>query len=404
MSVAGDQPLHGDGAESLTGDAREASAAQKRVERGGFLVFLALVTLAFLAIAWPFAAPVLWAALAAIIFQPLYRRILSWRPGHENQAALATMIVVTFAVVLPAVLIGMAIVAQAIGVVVAFQEGRIDVASWFAQLMDVLPARVQASLAQSGWGDLSAVQARIQDFVEQSAGLIATQALAIGGSVAGFVLALGVALYVAYFFLRDGRAIGYAVVRALPMERAIAERVADRFLTIVRATIKGSGVVGLVQGALGTITFWIIGFPSALLLGLLMAIASLLPAVGPALIWVPVAVYLLATGAVWQGVVVVVSGVAVVGLSDNLLRPVLVGRDTGIPDWMILVTTLGGLALVGLSGIVLGPLAAGLFIAGWSILSEQREKASGATPATGPAIAPEIAPDIGRGTPPATPR
>ena len=161
MSVAGDQPLHGDGAESLTGDAREASAAHKRVERGGFLVFLALVTLAFLAIAWPFAAPVLWAALAAIIFQPLYRRILSWRPGHENQAALATMIVVTFAVVLPAVLIGMAIVAQAIGVVVAFQEGRIDVASWFAQLMDVLPARVQASLAQSGWGDLSAVQVSV---------------------------------------------------------------------------------------------------------------------------------------------------------------------------------------------------------------------------------------------------
>ncbi len=389
MSQTGDQPPPEDRADTLTGDAIEASSAENRIERGGFLVFLALATLAFLAIAWPFAAPILWAALAAIIFQPLYRRFLDWRPGHENQAAVATLLVVTFAVVLPAVLIGSAIVAQAIELVVAFQEGRIDVAGWFAQIMGALPTRVQAWLAQSGWGDLVAAQSRIQDFAEQSAGLIATQALAIGGGVAGFVLALGVSLYVGYFFLRDGSAISHAVVRALPMERAIAEQLADRFVTIVRATIKGSGVVGLVQGALGAITFWIVGVPSVLLLGLLMAIASLLPAVGPALIWVPVAIYLLATGAVWQGVVVIASGVAIVGLADNLLRPILVGRDTGIPDWMILVTTLGGLSLIGLSGIVLGPLAAGMFIAGWSILSEQRKQAFGAAPGSSPGSSPE---------------
>lgn len=104
-----------------------------------------------------------------------------------------------------------------------------------------------------------------------------------------------------------------------------------------------------------------------------MAIASFLPAVGPAIVWVPVAIYLLATGAIWQGIVVIVSGVALVGLVDNLLRPMLVGRDTGIPDWLILVTTLGGIAFLGLSGIVVGPLVAGLFLASWSILREQRE-------------------------------
>ncbi|MBU2340782.1 MAG: AI-2E family transporter [Alphaproteobacteria bacterium] len=393
MSEAGGKPLRRhETADSLGGDAREASSAENRIERGGFLLFLALATLAFLVIVLPFAAPILWAALAAIIFQPLYRRFLDWRPGRENQAAVATLLVITFVVVLPAVLIGSAIVTQAIEVVVAFQEGRIDVAGWFAQIMGALPTRVQAELAQSGWGDLVAAQERIQDFAEQSAGLIAAQALAIGGGVAGFVLALGVGLYVGYFFLRDGSAIGHAVVRALPMERSIAERLAERFLTIVRATIKGSGVVGLVQGALGAITFWIVGVPSVLLLGLLMAIASLLPAVGPALIWVPVSIYLLATGAVWEGVVVIASGVAVIGLADNILRPILVGRDTGIPDWMILVTTLGGLALIGLSGIVLGPLAAGMFLAGWSILSEQREDAAGDAPETAPETAPGTAP------------
>ncbi|MCL4672376.1 MAG: AI-2E family transporter, partial [Sphingomonadaceae bacterium] len=124
---------------------------------------------------------------------------------------------------------------------------------------------------------------------------------------------------------------------------------------------------------LGAITFWSAGLPSVALFGVLMAVFSFLPAIGPALVWVPAAIWLLATGAIWQGVVVIFSGVAVIGLADNLLRPMLVGRDTGIPDWIILVTTLGGIALLGLSGIVLGPLVAGLFLAGWSIVHEQRE-------------------------------
>ena len=136
-----------------------------------------------------------------------------------------------------------------------------------------------------------------------------------------------------------------------------------------------------VQGALGAITFWIAGVPSALLFGVLMAIVSLLPAVGPALIWGPVAIYLLATGEIWQGIVVIASGVAVIGLADNLLRPMLVGRDTGIPDWVILVSTLGGIALMGLAGIVIGPLVAGLFIASWAILREERGLPAPVTPA-----------------------
>ena len=217
-----------------------------------------------------------------------------------------------------------------------------------------------------------AMEAQATEFVQASLGLIAQQALAIGGSVFGFVLGFAIALYVGFFLLRDGRAISEQLLAALPFERGIADRLAERFLILVRATIKGSVVVGLVQGALGAITFWIVGIPSVLLLGVIMAIASLLPAVGPAIVWVPAAIYLLATGAIWQGVVVIVSGVAVIGMIDNVLRPILVGRDTGIPDWMILVTTLGGIALFGLSGIVIGPLVAGLFLASWSILGEQR--------------------------------
>ncbi|MBX7481868.1 AI-2E family transporter [Qipengyuania sp. 6D47A] len=345
------------------------------VERGGFLLFLALVSLALLAVVLPFFTPLLWATLGAILFQPLYRWFLARRPGKESQSALASMVVIMFAVVLPALWIGSAVVDEAAGLFVAFQDGNIDVSTYFQQVFEALPANIQTSLESAGLGDLGAIQRRATAFIEASLGLIATQAIAIGGSVFGFVLGFGIALYVGFFLLRDGQTIGEAVLAALPMERSVADRLAERFLTIVRATIKGSVVVGLVQGALGALTFWIVGIPSVLLLGVIMAIASLLPALGPAIVWVPAAVYLLATGAVWQGIVVVVSGVAVIGMADNVLRPILVGRDTGIPDWLILVTTLGGIALMGLSGIVVGPLVCGLFLAGWAIFAEQRAAA-----------------------------
>ena len=118
--------------------------------------------------------------------------------------------------------------------------------------------------------------------------------------------------------------------------------------------------------------FLFAGVPSALLLGVLMAILALIPAVGTALVWVPAGIWLIATGQLWAGIFVLGAGFLIISSVDNVLRPILVGRDTGIPDWIILVTTLGGISLAGFSGIVLGPLVAGLFLASWSILQEQR--------------------------------
>ena len=350
----------------------DADKQGKPLEQGGFLLFLALVTGAFLVVILPFLQPVLWAVLAGIMFRPLFVKFLALFPGHEGRAALLTLLVIFIAVILPGFLIGSAVVEEATQLVNAFRTGQIDVAQWFAQILAALPERIRTPILQSGWGDLDAVQARAQALLQDSLGLIAQQAVSIGGRVFGFVLAFGIALYVTFFLLRDGAEVGEEVLRCLPFERSIADHLGERFVNIVRATIKGSVLVGLAQGALGALTFWIVGIPSVLLLGVIMAIASLLPALGPAIVWIPVAVYLLATGAIWQGVVVIVSGVALIGMIDNVLRPILVGRDTGIPDWLILVTTLGGIALMGLSGIIVGPLVAGLFIAGWSILADQR--------------------------------
>ena len=141
----------------------------------------------------------------------------------------------------------------------------------------------------------------------------------------------------------------------------------------IRATVKGTIVVAVLQGALGGLIFWFLGIRAALLWAVLMAFLSLLPAVGAALVWLPVAIYFVVTGAVWQGLVLVAYGVLVIGLVDNLLRPILVGTDTKMPDYVVLISTLGGIEIFGVNGIVLGPLIAAMFTVVWDIFSASRQ-------------------------------
>ncbi len=357
---------------------------RKRVENGGLIVFLAIVTVGLILVVSSFLGALFSAVLAALLFQPLFQRLLRRWPDRRNTAAAVTLLIITVAVVIPALVLSSLVVEQAAGVYAQIRSGQINFATYFQQVYGALPMRLQRLLDGAGLGSFERAQVQISQALSSSASTLARRALSIGANAAGFLLAFGVSLYVMFFLLRDGERIGPAVVRALPLEASIAERLADKFTSVVRATVKGSGVVALVQGALGAVTFWIVGLPAALLWGMLMVIAALLPAIGPAIIWAPVAVYLLATGAIWQAVVVVVSGVVVIGLADNILRPILVGRDTGIPDWLVLVTTLGGIELVGLSGIVVGPLAGALFLTGWQILTEQRRPGE-AVPAEDPA-------------------
>jgi len=345
---------------------------RRRLESGGLILFLTLISIGLLVVVSSFAGALLWSVLAAILFQSLFRWLLARWPGHRNRAAATTLLIILFAVIIPALAITGMVIDQSAGVYARVQSGQIDFARYFQQMHDALPQWVQRPLDRSGLGSFDLAQARVTQGLRSSFQTIASQALSIGRNAAAFLLAFGVGLYVTYFLLRDGDRLASAIRDALPLEREVADRLLAKFVAVVRATIKGSVVVGLVQGALGAVTFWIVGVPAALLWGLLMALVSLLPAVGPALVWGPVAIYLLATGAIWQGVVVIVSGVAVIGLADNILRPILVGRDTGIPDWLVLVTTLGGIEVAGLAGIVVGPLVAALFIAGWQILTEQR--------------------------------
>lgn len=344
------------------------------LQQASFLIVLAVVSLLMAVIVWPFAQPLLWAGLSAIMFQPLYRAMLKRMRGRRNPAASVTLLIIFFVLMVPALWIATLVVREAIMLVATLQQQPLDLAVLFDSIHGMLPKIAQDAVDSNGWGNVAMAQTRLQELLTQSAGMIASQAVSIGSGALSFFLSFGVALYVMYFLLRDGERIGRTVLCAVPVERAIADRLAQRFLGIVRATIKGTGVVALVQGALGTITLTIAGVPSALLFGVIMAIFALVPVIGSGAVWLPAGLYLLLIGDYWQGLFVLLTGFFIISSADNVLRPILVGRDTGIPGWIILITTLGGVSLVGFSGIVLGPLVAGLFLASWSILREQREE------------------------------
>lgn len=342
------------------------------LEHWSFLLILAAVSVLLIWVSWPFVGPLMWATLAAIMFQPLYKWALVKTRGRRNLAATLTLLVIFVAVLLPALWIGSLVANEAIKLVNRLQADPIDIRAWVDNVYAMLPEPVQQFAAENGFSGFSAIQGRLQELLGESAGLIAQSALSIGSGALGFFLSFSIGLYVLFFLLRDGTRIGETILHSAPINRDIADRLAQRFLGVVRAVIKGSGVVGIVQGTLGGIMLALAGVPSALLLGVLMAILALIPAVGTALVWAPAGIWLIVSGEVWTGIIVLAAGLIIISSVDNVLRPILVGRDTGIPDWIILVTTLGGISLAGFSGIVLGPLVAGMFLASWSILQEQR--------------------------------
>jgi predicted PurR-regulated permease PerM len=170
-----------------------------------------------------------------------------------------------------------------------------------------------------------------------------------------------------FFFIKDGAAIRDQILKYLPLPEETKARLLEKGLSVTRATIKGTLVIGLVQGLLGGLAFAVLGVQGAAFWGTVMAVLSVIPGVGAALIWMPVAFYLMITGQIWPGILLLAWGGIVISSVDNILRPRLVGGDTKMPDLLILVATLGGLGMFGAVGLVVGPVIAALFVTMWDV-------------------------------------
>jgi predicted PurR-regulated permease PerM len=182
-----------------------------------------------------------------------------------------------------------------------------------------------------------------------------------------FLLQFFIMLYAMFYFLFDGRAILDRILYYLPLTPADEERLLERFVSVARATLKGSLFIGIIQGVLCGAAFWVLGIRGAAFWGTVTAVVSIVPVVGGALVWAPVVVYLLLTGHALASLGLLIwSGLVVTGI-DNFVRPRLVGRDTQMSDLLILLSTLGGLALFGPVGFIVGPIVAALFVTVWHI-------------------------------------
>lgn len=348
-----------------------------QLQQKSFLLLLVVVSVAFAWILLPFFGAVFWGAVLAMMFTPLYRWLLARMRRRRNLAALTTLLLCLVVVILPTVLVTASLVQEASFVYEKVRTRQFDIAAYLQRLFDALPPWLSGMLDRFGLGDFASIQDRLAGGLAQASRVIATQLLNIGQNAFDFLVGLGVMLYLLFFLLRDGGALVHHLDRAIPLAREHREQLAAKFTTVIRATVKGNVVVALVQGALGGLILWILGIQAPLLWGVLMALLSLLPAVGAAMVWVPIAVFLMLAGSGGKALILVLFGVFVIGLVDNLLRPVLVGKDTQMPDYLVLVSTLGGIALFGINGFVIGPAIAALFIAVWDLFAASRANPPG---------------------------
>ncbi len=344
------------------------------IQHVSFFVLLALVTFAFLALIRDFLHPLFWAAVFAILFHRLQAKAVDWFRGRRSIAAVLTITIILLLVIVPFFLVAMAVTREAVALVERISEGKSYLGEVFKYVEQSIPA-ISDFLERFGV-DLQRMQERLSGAAVSVTRFLASQAVSIGQLTAGFIVDFLLMLYILFFFLRDGNRMVEALIRALPLGDMREQRLFRKFAEVSRATVKGTLVVGVVQGAIGGILFWILGIGAPVLWGVIMTILSLLPAVGTALVWGPAAIILIAGGNVWKGIVLLIAGTLIIGLVDNLLRPVLVGREVRIPDFLVLIATIGGITAFGVSGFVLGPILAALFLTVWKIFAEDYSKTS----------------------------
>ncbi|MBU4612170.1 AI-2E family transporter [Achromobacter sp. GG226] len=377
------------------------------MEHKAFILLLAIVTVAFGWVLLPFYGAVFWAVILAIIFNPL-QRALQRRIRNRNLASLGSLLVCVLIAVLPVILIAMSLVQEVTGLYQRINTGQQDFGAYAEQIRQALPSFAQDWLNRIGMTDFDSIRNRLSEGALAGSQFIANRALNIGQNTFQFVVNFFVMLYLLFFFFRDGAQLARRIRDAVPLEESRKRQLFAKFTTVVRATVKGNVIVAITQGALGGLAFWFFDIQGALLWAVLMAVLSLLPAVGAGLVWGPVAIYFIVTGAVVQGIALTVYGILVIGLVDNILRPILVGKDTKMPDYVILISTLGGMALLGLNGFVIGPLIAALFMAAWALFANSDDDQSRPAPIAESPLAgrrvENTGPKINTTTAPAVPR
>lgn len=337
--------------------------------KGFFLLILLIVTVAFFEVLQPYYSAVLWAAILAVIFHPMKNKIRQWMGERNGAASLVTVAIICLIVITPLALILSSLAVEFNIVYSKIQANSTPLPTMMTNTVHHLPQWAQNYLADHQLNTVGGIQQKLSQVALRGSQYLAGSVFLIGKSSLSFALGFGIMLYLLFFLLKDGSWLVNIILKSLPLSRYAKHHLLAKFAAVARATVKGTVVVAVVQGALGGFAFYVTGIDASLLWGALIAFLSLVPAVGSAIVWVPAAIFFFSTGLIWKGIFLVAFFVVIVGLVDNFLRPLLVGKDTKMPDYLILISTLGGMEIYGINGFVIGPLIAAMFIACWNLLS-----------------------------------
>lgn len=338
---------------------------QDRFRRGFLLLLVIAISAIFFMMIRQFLLVLFMAAILSGLSYPLYKRMLGVTKDRAGLASALTLVILLVLVAGPLSTLAGIVTNQAL-------EVSEVVGPWVQeQLKD--PSQIETLLPD--WipfiDRLEPYRAEIIERLGESAGkvgkfLFSSLSAATRGTVM-FFFYLIVLLYAMFFFLKDGRVLLQKILYYTPLSYEDKERMLERFVSVTRATLKGTIAIGLLQGTLAGIAFAVAGIKGAAFWGTIMAVLSVIPGIGAALVWVPAVAYLLIKGKIAWAIFLAAWCALVVGSADNVLRPRLVGQDTKMPDLLILLSTLGGIFLFGAAGFIIGPIVAALFVTVWDI-------------------------------------
>ena len=337
-----------------------------------FLILLAFITGLLAYILKPFFFAIFWAVLVASIFSPLYK-FINKKILNPNLCAGITLITVFFCLILPA---GLLIDLLAVEAIDIYQSLNSSSNNWIGTLSEVLKSLSNNPLLAKLDVDQAFLISKSQEALKALTQYVLTHISEFTQNTIFVFVSFAVMLYSLFYFLRDGKKLTATITDNIPVDNKHLEHFINQFLTTAKASLKFTFIIGGIQGFLGGMIFYITGIERALVWGVLMFALSIVPAIGCALIWVPAGIIMLLLGNIWQGVTILIFGSLVISSVDNLLRPVLLGRDTQMHPLLIFLSTLGGIAAMGFSGFILGPVIASLFLAAWKIFPEIFQKDS----------------------------
>lgn len=334
----------------------------KTGQRYFFLGVLGAVTLFFLWMIRDFLFPVFWAVVFAVLLYPLHLRLIQLI-RNETLAALVAMLAALVLIIIPVSWLATNVAQEAYGLYRA--SAGIDPLSSMT-----LPPPLLDSLESFGI-NREEISSDVASWARAASSWVVSQALAISTATFGVVLKTLFMLYLLFFFLRDGKRLALYVMERIPLGDAREMALFQRFADTTRATLKGTVLSAAAQGFVGAVIFFVAGIPNVALWGAVMTIMAVIPAIGPSIIWIPAGIILFATGNMTGAIIVIAGGIVLVSPIDNILKPILVGREIKMPDALILVSILGGIAAFGMAGIIVGPVAAALTLAVWDMFKEE---------------------------------